>query len=44
MHLAQQEGIIGGRGPGETLKEATTRYIDQSILRLKKKLKKIRRT
>lgn len=41
VHLAQQEGIIGGRGPGETLKEATTRYIDQSILRLKKKLKKL---
>lgn len=41
LHLAQQEGIVGGRGPGETLKEATTRCIDDSILRLKKKLKKL---
>jgi GTP-binding protein HflX len=41
IHLAQQEGVVGGRGPGETLKEATTRCIDDSILRLKQKLKKL---
>ena len=39
--MAQQEGVVGGRGPGETLKEATTRLIDDKILKLKRRLKKL---
>ena len=41
VDMAQQEGIVGGRGPGETIKEATTRIINDKVLRLRKKLKKL---
>ena len=39
--MAQQEGVIGGRGPGETIKEATTRVINDRISKLNKRLKKL---
>lgn len=41
IHLSQQAGMIGVRGPGETLKEQTTRHIERMILTLKQKLEKI---
>ena len=47
VHLAQQAGQIGVRGPGETLKERMTRVIDDNILKLKQRLRefsKIRET
>lgn len=44
IHLSQQAGMIGVRGPGETLKEQTTRHIERGILKLKEKLKKIEKS
>lgn len=45
VHLEQQAGAIGVRGgPGETLKEKTTRYIDKTIHTLKQRLEKIERS
>lgn len=44
IHLSQQAGMIGVRGPGETLKEQTTRHIERCILKLKEKLKKIEKS
>ena len=41
VDMAQQEGVVGGRGPGETIKEATTRVINDKISSLKKRLKKL---
>ncbi|MGA9530326.1 MAG: GTPase HflX, partial [Candidatus Babeliales bacterium] len=44
IHLSQQSGVYGLRGgAGETLKEKETRHIEQSILKLQNKLKKIER-
>jgi GTP-binding protein HflX len=39
--MSQQSGHIGGRGPGETEKEKKTRYIDQNINKLKRRLKEL---
>ncbi len=41
IHLSQQSGVLGSRGPGETLKEKETRHIEQTILRYQKQLEKI---
>lgn len=42
VHLDQQAGSIGVRsGPGETMKEATMRHLNHSILTLKKHLEKL---
>jgi len=42
IHFAQQSGTIGVRGGfGETAKEKETRHIEQTILQLKKHLKKM---
>lgn len=41
LHLAQQAGQIGVKGPGETLKEQTTRFIEDNILKLKRRLAKL---
>jgi len=41
VHLSQQSGVLGSRGPGETLKEKETRHIEKTILKLKKQLAKI---
>lgn len=44
VHLEQQAGGIGVRsGPGETVKEATLRYINRKIHTLKQKLERIER-
>lgn len=39
IHMSQQAGHIGGRGPGETAKEKELRIIDDDILKLKRELK-----
>jgi GTP-binding protein HflX len=39
--MSQQAGHIGGRGPGETEKEKKTRYIEQNISKLKRRLKEL---
>lgn len=42
VHLDQQAGSIGVRsGPGETMKEATLRHLNHSILILKKHIEKL---
>jgi len=41
IHMSQQKGGIGGRGPGETAKEKETRHIENAMLKLKDNLKKI---
>ena len=42
VHLDQQAGSIGVRGgPGETMKEATLRHLNRSILMLKRQLEKL---
>lgn len=38
IFLSQQAGVIGNRGPGETLKERETRHIENAILKLKRNL------
>ncbi len=38
VHLSQQAGMIGVRGPGETAKEKETRHIENAILKFKKQL------
>ena len=45
IHMSQQSGITGKiGGPGETAKERETRYLDQQILKLKKRLEKLKKT
>lgn len=45
VHLDQQAGSIGVRGgPGETVKEATMRHLNRSIVTLKKHLEKIEKS
>jgi GTPase len=44
IHLAQQEGRVGGRGPGETAKEVAARHIDEHIRRCKKQLSRLEQT
>lgn len=41
IHMSQQAGHIGGRGPGETAKEKELRHLDDKILRFKKQLKSV---
>jgi GTP-binding protein HflX len=36
IFLSQQAGVIGNRGPGETLKERETRHIENAILKLRR--------
>jgi len=44
IHMSQQSGVTGKiGGPGETAKERETRYIDQQIVSLKKRLEKLQR-
>jgi len=38
IHLEQQAGTIGVKGPGETLKEETSRQLEQLILTAKRKI------
>ena len=47
VHMSQQSGKIGNRGPGETAKEKETRHIESQVNHLKKELRemeKIRET
>lgn len=39
IHMSQQSGHIGGRGPGETEKQRQTRHIEAHIHKLKQNLK-----
>lgn len=41
IFLSQQAGVIGNRGPGETLKERETRHIENAILKLKRNLESL---
>ncbi len=43
VHLEQQAGAIGLKGPGETLKEKMTRLIKRQVHILKQKLEKLER-
>ncbi|MBI2352650.1 GTPase HflX [Candidatus Dependentiae bacterium] len=43
IHLEQQAGAIGLKGPGETLKEKMTRLIKRNVHILKQKLEKLER-
>ena len=40
IHLSQQLGMIGTRGPGETAKERETQHIEEMILKLKRRINK----
>ncbi|OGB83437.1 GTPase HflX [candidate division TM6 bacterium RIFCSPHIGHO2_12_FULL_32_22] len=44
IHLSQQEGRIGGRGPGETAKEVAARHINERITNCRKQLEKLETT
>lgn len=47
IHMSQQEGRTGGRGPGETQKERDIQHIEKQITRIKKELaqlEKVRHT
>lgn len=44
VHMSQQEGRIGSKGPGETIKEATGRYIDRFIDKCKRELAQLAKT
>ena len=44
IHLSQQAGKIGGRGPGETAKEVAARHINEQIRKIKKQLDKLEQT
>jgi len=45
VHMSQQSGVTGKiGGPGETAKERETRYLDQQILKLKRRLEKLKTT
>lgn len=38
IHMSQQSGHVGGRGPGETAKEKEIRHIENQVNKLKKQL------
>ena len=45
VHMDQQSGAVGIRGgPGETVKEATLRYLNRSIVTVKKHLERLEKT
>ena len=41
VHMSQQSGKIGNRGPGETAKEKETRHIETQVNQLKKELREM---
>lgn len=41
-YFSQQAGRIGTKGPGETQKEKDTRHIDNTIIKLKRQLEKLK--
>lgn len=44
LHMSQQAGRIGVRGPGETAKEKETQHIERLMLKLKRDLKQLEQT
>lgn len=44
IHMSQQSGHIGGRGPGETAKEKELRHIENQVNKLKRQLKELGKT
>jgi GTP-binding protein HflX len=44
IHLEQQAGSIGVKGPGETLKEETTRHLERLMLTAQRKIKQLEKT
>lgn len=44
IHLEQQAGSIGVKGPGETLKEETNRLIERLVLTAQRKIKQLEKT
>lgn len=44
LTMAQQEGRIGTRGPGETAKEVAARHIEEQVKKLKKQLDQLEKT
>ena len=44
IFLSQQAGVIGSRGPGETLKERETRHIENAVLKLRKQLETLEKS
>ncbi len=44
LEMAQQEGYVGGRGPGETAKESLRRYYETKIKNAQKRLKTLERS
>ena len=44
IHLEQQAGSIGVKGPGETLKEETNRLIERLVLTAERKVKQLEKT
>jgi GTP-binding protein HflX len=44
VYMAQQSGLIGGRGWGETAKERETRHIENQILKYRRQLDKYLKT
>ena len=43
VHMSQQSGRIGNKGPGETAKERELRHLEEQVLRLKRQLKEIQK-
>jgi len=43
LHMSQQSGHIGGKGPGETAKEKALRNAEEQILKLKSNLKQLQK-
>ncbi len=44
LEMAQQEGYVGGRGPGETAKESLRRYYETKIKNAQKRLATLKRS
>lgn len=44
IHMSQQAGRIGTRGPGETAKEKEMQHIERSMIKLKKELVQLAKT
>ena len=44
LEMAQQEGYVGGRGPGETAKEALRRYYETKLRNAQKRLDTLKRS
>lgn len=43
VHMSQQSGRIGNRGPGETAKERELRHLEEQVIRLQRQLKELQK-